>query len=137
VSIRSRLRVRNLAWVALAYAAWLWWIHHLVRSPLNHAYFTQYVTMRCTAAATDRLGGPPRSKERVAALADELSKCQGLAVAVDGVWGGMLRTPAVRLRVVPGEGAATLAYYAVDVDPILGIASIRYDLSPELYYWSF
>lgn len=67
-----------------------------------------------------------------------MSDCQQLAVAVDGVWGGIYGKPSVRLRVVsPGRAEPEYKYYAVDVDPVLGIASIAYDLSPTLYYVNF
>jgi hypothetical protein len=126
-----------LVGLAICYGAWLWWIHELVRSPLNDAYFTQYVVARCTAAATDRLGTPPRSKERVEALGHAMAQCQAVEVAVDGAWGGILGSPSVRLRVVADGGARTeMRYYSVTVDPVLGIASIAYELDPALYYWT-
>jgi len=44
----------------------------------------------------------------------------------------------VRLKVRLDGGSTTeLKYYSVAVDPLLGLASIRYDLTPVLYYLNF
>ena len=54
---------------------------------------------------------------------------------MDGVWGGIFGKPSVRLKVLADGGADThFKYYAVDINPMLGTASIRYELTPTLYY---
>jgi hypothetical protein len=131
-----RIRLVSLALPAVLYFAWLWWLHHLVRSPFNLDYFTHYVSIRCSAQQTDHLERPA-SREALQELAKASQRCQSIKVAVDGVWGGIRAKPAVRLKVLfAGETTPEFRYYSVDVDPILGTASIRYDLSPALYYWN-
>jgi hypothetical protein len=126
--------LRSLVWLVVAYAAALWWMHYLVRTPLNLDYFKRYVTLRCSAALTER-AERPRSKETLLELEQGLKRCQEIEVEVDGVWGGIFGDPSVRLRVLSDGGATTdFKYYSVDVSPTLGIASIRYDLTPTLYY---
>lgn len=124
----------SLAGLALCYAATLWWIHRVVHNPLNVDYFTRYVSLQCSAQHTDRVERP-RSREVLAALEKDLKRCQGIAVQVDGIWGGLLWRPSVRLKVLFDDGTSTqLKYYSVDVSPIIGTASIRYELTPTLYY---
>ena len=133
-TILRGIRLRHLAWLALLYAAWLWWIHYLVRTPLNIEYFKLYVSLRCTAAQTARFP-QPRSREDLIELNEALRRCQGINVKVDGVWGGSLRKPSVRLKILHDDGARSeFKYYSVDVSPVLGTASIQYELSPALYY---
>jgi hypothetical protein len=103
--------------------------------PLNLDYFKRYVTSRCSAAITAQAEGRPRSREALLELERRLKRCQEIDVEVDGVWGGILGDPAVRLKVVSDGGATTaFEYYSVDVSPALGTASIRYGLDPALYY---
>jgi hypothetical protein len=134
VSLR---RLRHLAGVAILYGAALWWIHSSVRAPFARDYFEQYVAARCSDAAYERLGRSP-SREGLVQLGKALESCQETRVEVDGVWGGIFGAPSVRLRVRTDGGASTeFRYYSVDVDPILGVPSIRYTLDPGYYYWNF
>lgn len=65
------------------------------------------------------------------------SACQDVEILVDGVWGGIVGAPSVRLKVLSNGGASTeFKYYSVAVDPILGIASVEYELTSGLYYWN-
>ncbi len=121
-------------WLVVPYAAVLWWMHHLIRSPLNLDYFQRYVTLRCSAALTEA-AERPRSRETLLELHRGLERCQGIEVEVDGVWGGIFGDPSVRLKVRSDGGATTtFQYYSVDVSPVLGVASISYGLDPMLYY---
>lgn len=126
--------IRGLMCLLLCYVGALWWTHHLVRTPLNLAYFKQYVVARCGAALTDQ-AERPRSRETLVEIDRGLRRCQALGVEIDGVWGGIFGEPSVRLKVTSDGGATEeLAYYSVAVSPMLGLASIRYELDPSLYY---
>lgn len=131
------LRVWHLAWLAILYAVGLWWVHSLIRSPFNLDYFRRYVSLRCSAAQTAGIGAAP-SRDELIALEETLRACQRTEVAIDGVWGGIYGKPSVRLRVVSDpQAGAELKYYSVDVDPVLGIASIAYEITPAFYYVNF
>ena len=131
-----RFRPSRLAWLLIPYAAWLWWLHALVRSPFNVDYLQRYVALRCSAAQMARFDASA-SREQAVELADALRRCEGLTVAVDGVWGGIDAKPSVRLKVLSADGApAELEYYSVDVNPILGVVSVRFAITPALYYWN-
>lgn len=124
----------NALLLVVAYAAFLGWMHYLVRDEFNVAYFKQYVTARCTAKATDGLRHP-EPPEQLRATAAALRQCQNLDVKVDGVWGGLWGRPSVRLLVAPRDGAQPeLRYLSVSVNPIIGVASISYEISRTTYY---
>ena len=73
----------------------------------------------------------PRSRPRTTAAA--LRQCQNVDVTVDGVWGGIWGSPSVRLLVAPKGGAQLeTRYFSVSVNPIIGIASIRYEISARV-----
>src|SRR4051812_22218536 len=119
-------RLRRLGWLLVPYAAWLWWLHALVHNPLNVDYLRRYVLLRCSAAQMARLDASA-SRQQAIELGAALRRCEALTVAVDGVWGGIDANVAVRLAVHPGDGGPVeLEYYSVDVNPILGVASVRF-----------
>jgi hypothetical protein len=127
----------SLAALAVCYAAALWWVHALIRTPLNLQYFKQYVTLRCSAQHTER-SERPRSRETLLELEQALKRCQDIEVEVDGTWGGASGTPSVRLKILKDAGATTeFEYYSADVSLVVGIASVRYELTPVLYYLNF
>ena len=134
---RGRKGLWALVAAAVCYAVTLWWVHAAVRSPLSRQYFQQYVTLRCSAEHTGD-GERHRSRERLVEVDRALRRCEDMKVEVDGAWGGLDGNASVRLKVISDGGATEdLEYYSVDVSPILGISSIRYGLSPALYYWNF
>lgn len=118
----------------MCYAGALWWVHASIRSPVNVHYFQQYVALRCTAEHTEG-ADRPRSREALLELDRALQRCRDIEVRVDGTWGGIYGQPSVRLKVLSEGGAKTdFKYYSVAVSPILGTVSIRYELTPALYY---
>lgn len=128
------LRWRRTVWIVVPYALALWWVHHMVRDPFNVDYLQRYVSLRCSAGFLDAAGRsePP---ENLAELEQDLRRCQGLAVEIDGVWGGAWGRASVRLRVAPSDTAPPVfKYYAVDVTPLLGTISVAYEITPWLYY---
>jgi hypothetical protein len=135
IMLRS-FRLRRLAWLVVPYAAWLWWLHALVRNPLNVDYLQRYVSLRCSDAQMARRDASA-SREQAVELEAALRRCEALVVAVDGVWGGIDTRPSVRLAVHAGDGApAEMKYYSVDVNPILGVVAVRFEITPALYYWN-
>ena len=137
--MQAQLTVRrrslwSLAALAVAYAGALWWVHTVIRSPVNIDYFQRYISLQCTAQHTAD-SERPRSRETLIELERALARCQEIEVEVDGTWGGIYGKPSVRLRVLSNGGTDTeFKYYSVDVSPLVGIASIRYALTPALYY---
>ena len=120
--------------LALCYTASLWWMHRVIRAPYNLDYYTRYISLRCSAAHTAPTP-QPRSRERLLEIEKELKRCQSVQVQVDGIWGGVIGSPAVRLKVVFDGGADTeFKYYSVDVSPILGTAFIDYEVTSAFYY---
>jgi hypothetical protein len=135
VAALRRISLAKLVWLALPYAAGLWWIHHLVRDPFNVDYFRRYVSLRCTAEQTARFERS-LTENPTGDLAGALRACQEMSVKVDGVWGGILGRPSVRLQVLSVSGAPIgVKYYSVSVNPLLGTASIRYELASPSYYY--
>jgi len=124
----------SLVGLALCYGAALWWTHRVIRQPFNLDYYTRYISLRCSAAYTAP-AEHPRSRERLLEIEKALKRCQSVEVRVDGIWGGIVGSPSVRLKVLFDGGADTqFKYYLVDVSPILGTAFIDYELPPTLYY---
>ncbi len=140
MQLKFRLTPQKLVWICLCYCVALFWIHYLARDKFNVEYYKQYVTLRCTAAHTERSGrslslSSSFSEETTVELADALRRCQDIEVVVDGVWGGISGTPSVRLKIVSEKGAhVEFKHYSVSVNPILGTASIEYGLTPSMYY---
>jgi hypothetical protein len=138
--IGRNLRTKSL-WslvaLALCYAASVWWTHRVIRNPFNLDYYTRYISLRCSAQHTGRVE-PRRSREALLEVEKALKRCQGIHVQVDGIWGGLLGSASVRLKVLADGGSDTqFKYYSVNVRPILGVASIAYELDPDLYYLNF
>lgn len=125
---------RRLAWLLVPYAIALWWVHHRVRDPFNVDYLRRYISARCSARLLDARSHPT-PVEKLVEIETGLRRCQGMSVEIDGVWGGLMGSASVRLRIrTDGDPGPLFKYYSVEITPLLGTISIRHELDPWMYF---